>query len=203
MHKSLALFVGLVICSSVKAQTITDPDRVAEQLQFWTQTDADPVYYGEMMDGRGRHMACLELAFIKYEDHVLHYLHKMWPKHNGSCEYTDQTSRKVDNSQLCVADSEKPGPRATTTTRMTKQNINLDRSVFRTMDFPRRRAGQLLPCRGQTLAQAKELGYLGSAGIVSVKIENGQFKLQTTAPRIYRVRLQPTDPRDPPTDRVF
>lgn len=209
MHKGFVLLVGLAICSAAKAQstseeaqTITDPDRIVEQLQLWTQTDSDPVYYGEMMDPRGRHMACLELAFVKYEDHVLHYIHKMWPKRNGSCEYTDQTSRKVDNSQTCVADSEKPNPRAATTTLLTKQNINLDRSVFRTMDFPRRRAGQLLPCLGHTLLQAKRLGYLGSAGIVSVKIQNGQFKMQTTA-RIYRVRVQPMDPRHPPTDRVF
>jgi hypothetical protein len=131
MHKLLALLVGLSICSAAKAQTITDPDRIVQQLELWTQTDADPVYYGEMTDERGNHMACLELAFIKYENSVLHYIHKMWPKRNGSCEYTDQRSRKVDNSPTCVADSEKPNPRAPTTTLLTKQNINLDRSVFR------------------------------------------------------------------------
>jgi hypothetical protein len=86
---------------------------------------------------------------------------------------------------------------------LTKQNINVDRSVFREMNFPIRRAGQLSPCLGQTLQQAKRLGYLGSAGIVSVKIENGQFKMQSSAHRIYRVRLQPMDPRQPPTDKVF
>jgi hypothetical protein len=102
MHKSLALLVGLAICSAAKAQTITDPDDIVQQLQLWTQTDADPVYYGEMMDERGNHMACLELAFIKYENSVLHYIHKMWAKRNGSCEYTDQSSRKVDNSPICV-----------------------------------------------------------------------------------------------------
>ena len=176
MHKLLALLVGLAICSAAKAQTITDPDRIVQQLELWTQTDADPVYYGEMTDERRRHMACLELAFIKYENRVLHYIHKMWPKRNGSCEYTDQRSRKVDNSQTCVADSEKPNPRAATTTLLTKQNIDLDRSVFRAMDFPNRRAGQLSPCLGHTLQQAQRLGYLGSAGIVSVKIENGNSK---------------------------
>jgi hypothetical protein len=227
MLKSLALLVGLVICPAANAQTtppanaqtappasaqttppanaqtITDPDKIVQQLQLWTQVTADPVYYGEMTDEHGGHMACLEIAFIKYENGVLHYIHKMWAKHNGSCEYTDQTSRKVDNSPTCVADSEKPNPRATTTTLLTKQNINMDRSVFREMDFPNRRAGQLLPCLGQTLQQAKKLGYLGSAGIVSVKIDNGQFKMQSTANRIYRLRLQPTDPRHPPTDKVF
>ena len=68
MHKLLALLVGLAICSTAKAQTITDPDRIVQQLQLWTQTDADPVYYGEMTDERGNHIACLELAFIKYEE---------------------------------------------------------------------------------------------------------------------------------------
>ena len=228
MRKSLALLVGLVICSGALAQNTTapntaapstttpqnttphdtnNPDQVVAQLKLWNQTDSDPVtdpvYYGEMTDAQGGHMACLEVAFIKYENHVLHYSYKMWPKHNGSCEYTDQTTRKVDNSPTCVADSQKPNPRATTTTLLTKQNINMDRSVFREMDFPNRRAGQLLPCLGQTLQQAKKLGYLGSAGIVSVKIDNGQFKMQSTANRIYRLRLQPTDPRHPPTDKVF
>jgi hypothetical protein len=219
MRKSLALLVGLVICTAALAQNTTapnttapstttphntnDPDQVVAQLQLWTQGDPDPVYYGEMTDAQGGYMACLEVAFIKYENHVLHYSYKMWPKHNGSCEYTDQTTRKVDNSPTCVADSEKPNPRATTTTLLTKQNINMDRSVFREMDFPNRRAGQLLPCLGQTLAQAKKLGYLGSAGIVSVKIDDGQFKMQSTANRIYRLRLQPMDPRHPPTDKVF
>jgi hypothetical protein len=203
MRKPLALLLGLAICSAAKAQTVTDPDLIVQQFQLWTQVEADPVYYGEMTDDQGGHMACLELAFIKYENSVLHYIHKMWPKHNDSCEYTDQTTRKVDNSQTCVADSEKPNPRGTTTTLLTKQNINLDRSVFRTMDFPNRRAGQLLPCLGHTLQQARRLGYLGSAGIVSVKIENGQFKMQSTADRIYRVRVQPMDPRQPPTDKVF
>lgn len=203
MHKPLALLVGLAICSAANAQTITDPDRIVQQLELWTQTDADPVYYGEMTDERGNHIACLELAFIKYEDRVLHYIHKMWAKRNDSCEYTDQRSRKVDNSPTCVADSEKPNPRAPTTTLLTKQNINLDRSVFRAMDFPNRRAGQLYPCLGHTLRQAKQLGYLGSAGIVWVKIEDGQFKMRSTAHRIYRVRVQPMDPRQPPTDEVF
>jgi hypothetical protein len=71
------------------------------------------------------------------------------------------------------------------------------------MDFQNRRAGQLYPCLGRTLRQAKQLGYLGSAGIVWVKIENGQFKMRSTARRIYRVRVQPMDPRQPPTDEVF
>lgn len=203
MHKSLALLVGLAICSSAQAQPITDPDLVVQQLKLWTQGDPDPVYYGEMTDDRGVHMACLEVGFIKYESHDLHYIYKMWAKRNGSCEYTDQTTRKVDNSPTCVVDSEKPNPRALTTTLMTKQNINLALSVFREMDFANHRAGQLSPCLGQTLQQAKQLGYLGSAGIVSVKIENGQFKMQSTAHRIYRVRMQPMDPRHPPTDKVF
>ncbi|HUI15600.1 MAG TPA: hypothetical protein VL048_19250 [Xanthobacteraceae bacterium] len=203
MYKLLAVLVGLVICSAAQAQTITDPDSIVQQLKLWNQGDPDPVYYGEMTDERGIHMACLELAFIKYEDHVLHYIHKMWAKHNDSCEYTDQTTHKVDNSPLCVVDSNKPSPLANTTTLLTKQNIDLAHSVFREMDFSNRRAGQLSPCQGQTMQQAKQLGYLGSAGIVSVKIESGQFKMQSTAKRIYRVRLQPMDPRHPPTDKVF
>jgi hypothetical protein len=203
MHKPLAVLAGLAICSAAQAQTVTDPDLIVQQLQLWTQVDADPVYYGEMTDERGAHLACLEIAFIKYEGRILHYIHKMWAKRNDSCEYTDQTTRKVDNSPFCVVDSEKPNLLANTTTLLTKQNINLARSVFREMDFPNRRAGQLSPCLGQTLQQAKRLGYLGSAGIVSVKIENGQFKMQSTARRIYRVPVQPIDPRHPPTDKVF
>ena len=217
MRKLLALLFGVVICSAAIAQNTpapnpaphntTDPDQVVAQLKLWTKTDAeplpDPVYYGEMTDWNGGHMACLEVAFIKYEDHVLHYSHKMWAKHNGSCEYTDQTTHKVDNSPTCVADSNKPNPRANTTTLLTKQNIDVAHSVFRTMDFNNRRAGQLLPCLGQTLAQARALGYLGAAGIVSIRIQDGQFKMQSSAHRIYRLRLQPTDPRHPPADRVF
>lgn len=205
MLKRLALLVvGLTMCSAAaQAQAITDPDLVVQQLKLWNQGDPDPVYYGEMTDPRGVHMACLEVAFVKYEGHVLHYIHKMWAKHNGSCEYTDQKTHKVDNSGTCVIDSDKPNPRAPTTTLVTKQNITVDRSVFREMNFPIRRAGQLSPCMGQTLAQAKRIGYLGSAGIVSIKIENGQFKMQSTASRIYRLRLQPMDPRQPPADKVF
>lgn len=222
MRKLLALLIGVVICSAAiaqntttpnaaapntTAQNTTDPDQVVAQLKLWTKTDADPipdpVYYGEMTDWNGGHMACLEVAFIKYEDHVLHYSHKMWAKNNGSCEYTDQTTHKVDNSPTCVADADKPNPRANTTTRLTKQNIDVPKSVFRTMDFPNRRAGQLLPCLGQTLAQARALGYLGAAGIVSIRIQDGQFKMQSAAHRIYRLRLAPTDPRHPPTDKVF
>lgn len=226
MLKSLALLAGLAICSAAQAQTAqpatqpaaqpaaqpatpppphntTDPDEVVKQLQLWTQGDPDPVYYGEMMDARSDFLACLEVAFIKYDQGILYYAYKMWPKRNGSCEYTDQTTRKVDNSPTCVVDSQKPNPRATTNTLLTKQNINMDRSVWREMDFPHRRAGQLAPCMGQTLAQAKRLGYLGAAGIVSVKIQDGQFKMQSNANRIYRVRLQPMDPRHPPTDKVF
>jgi len=212
MRKLLALLIGVVICSAAiaqntTAQNTTDPDQVVAQLKLWTKTDADPipdpVYYGEMTDWNGGHMACLEVAFIKYEAGVLHYSFKMWAKHDGSCEYTDQTTRKVDNSPTCVADSEKPNPRAATTTLLTKKNIDVAHSVFRTMDFPNRRAGQLLPCLGQTLAQARALGYLGAAGIVSVRIQDGQFKMQSSANRIYRLRLAPTDPRHPPTDKVF
>src|SRR5215472_10942593 len=159
MRKLLALLIGcVVICSAAiaqntpapnpPAQNTTDPDQVVAQLKLWTKTDADPipdpVYYGEMTDWNGGHMACLEVAFIKYETGVLHYSFKMWAKHDGSCEYTDQTTRKVDNSPTCVADSEKPNPRAATTTLLTKKNIDVAHSVFRTMDFPNRRAGQLL-----------------------------------------------------------
>src|ERR1044072_7293319 len=36
MHKLLALLVGLSICSAAKAQTITDPDRIVQQLELWT-----------------------------------------------------------------------------------------------------------------------------------------------------------------------
>jgi len=65
------LLIGVVICSAAIAQNATalntapqnttDPDQVVAQLKLWTKTDADPVpdpvYYGEMTDWNGGHMA--------------------------------------------------------------------------------------------------------------------------------------------------
>ena len=195
MRKLLALLIGVVICSAAiaqntTAQNTTDPDQVVAQLKLWTKTDADPipdpVYYGEMTDWQGGHMACLEVAFIKYESGVLHYSFKMWAKHNGSCEYNDQTTRKVDNSPTCVADSEKPNPRAATTTLLTKKNIDVAHSVFRTMDFPNRRAGQLLPAWAKPWRRRKR-------SAISVPRASFRSEFKTVNSRCNRRRIGSTD----------
>ena len=81
-----ALVIVFGTLSVAGAQTITNPDEVASRLHFWAQESGEPVYYGEVrnVDARGMrilgHYQCLALAFIKYENGVIHYAHKMWSK---------------------------------------------------------------------------------------------------------------------------
>lgn len=193
------MVVGTV--SAAGAQTITDPNEIASRLQFWSQVPNDPVYYGEVrtVDARNRqvggHYQCLALAFIKYEGGVFHYAHKMWSKsRDGSCHYEDVTSPKVGNHGACVRDTDAGFGRAVGTARMTKDNIDYARSIFRTIDTKTRQVGETAACippRGAT------------AGLLSIRIEDGRFKVLTNRPLHYEVNINPQDPRNPPTAPVF
>ncbi len=183
------------------AQTITDPNEIASRLRFWAQEAGDPVYYGEVrsVDRRSMrplgHYQCLALAFIKYENGVFHYAHKMWSKSaDGSCHYEDVTSRKVGNHGACVRDTNAGFGRAVGTARMTKGNIDYARSIFRTIDTNARRVGETASC-----VPPRGVG----AGLYSMRIENGRFKVMTNRPLNYEVNIEAQDPRNPPTNPVF
>lgn len=196
---AVVLFSGLT--SMANAQTITDPNEVASRLHFWAQEQGEPVYYGEVrnVDARTKqvlgHYQCLALAFIKYENGVIQYAHKMWSKSpDGSCHYEDVTSRKVGNHGLCVKDTEAGFGTAVGTARMTKENIDFAHSIFRTIDTRTRQVGETAAC-----VPPKGVG----AGLYAMKIENGRFKVITTRPLDYEVSIEPQDPRKPPTKPVF
>jgi len=183
------------------AQTVTNPNDVAAQLHFWAQDSGSPVYYGEVrnVDPRSKqilgHYQCLALAFIKYENGVFSYAHKMWSKSaDGSCHYDDVTSRKVGNHGACVRDSEAGFGAAIGTARMTKNNIDYMHSIFRTIDTNARRVGETPAC-----VPPNGVG----AGLFSMKIEEGRFKLISTRPLDYEVNIQVQDPEHPPTKPVF
>jgi hypothetical protein len=183
------------------AQTITDPAQSAAKLHFWTQESGSPVYYGEVRDVDARtkqvlgHYQCLALAFIKYENGVFYYAHKMWSKSaDGSCHYEDVTSRKVGNHGLCVKDSEAGFGAAIGTARMSKDNIDYMHSIFRTVDTNTHRVGETAAC-----VPPNGVG----AGLYSLKIENGRFKVISTRPLDYEVNIEPQDPAHPPTVPVF
>jgi len=196
---SIFLFVGTA--SGAGAQTITDPAEVAARLHFWAQDASQPVYYGEVrnVDARSKrilgHYQCLALAFIKYENGVFYYAHKMWSKsRDGSCHYDDVTSKKVGNHGACVKDTDAGFGLAVGTARMTKANIDYEHSIFRTIDTKTRRVGETAAC-----VPPKGAG----AGLYSLKIENGRFKVITTRPLDYEVNIEPQDPEHPPTRPVF
>jgi hypothetical protein len=196
---SIMAIMGMI--SVADAQTITDPNEIASHLQFWAQVTGDPVYYGEVLNVDPRtkevlgYYQCLELAFIKYEGGVFYYAHKMWSKSaDGSCHYDDVTSRKVGNHGACVKDTDAGFGAAIGTVRMTKDNIDYMHSIFRTVDTNTRRVGEVAACippNGVT------------AGLVSIKIEDGRFKLMTDRPLDYEVNMNAQDPAHPPTDPVF
>lgn len=194
------IMVVLGAASAAGAQTITDPTEVAAHLHFWANETGDPVYYGEVrnVDPRSMrilgHYQCLALAFIKYEGGVFYYAHKMWGKSSGSCHYDDVTSRKVGNHGACVKDSEAGFGAAVGTALMTKENIDYEHSIFRTIDTNTRRVGETAAC-----VPPKGVG----AGLVSIKIENGRFKLISNRPLDYEVNIDPQDPKHPPTKPVF
>ena len=198
------IFVVMVVLglgSSAVAQTITDPNEIASHLRFWVQETGDPVYYGEVknVDAQSKRVLgyyqCLALAFIKYEGGVFYYAHKMWGKsRDGSCHYDDVTSFKVGNHGFCVKDTNAGFGRAIGTARMTKDNIDYTNSRFRTIDTNTRRVGETAACippRG------------ASAGLYSLKIEDGRLKIMSTRPLDYEVNINFQDPHHPPTSPDF
>lgn len=202
MWKAVSAIIAFLCCiSSVQAETVTDPDQVASRLKFWTQEAGEPVYYGEVKNVSKQnkkilgHYQCLALAFIKYENGVIHYAHKMWAKsRDGSCHYEDVTSRKVGNHGLCVKDTNAGFGKAVGTARMTKDNIDYLHSTFRTIDTKTRRVGETAACVPPNGA---------GAGLFSLSIVDGRFRVITTRPLAYEVNIIPQDPRHPPTDPVF
>ena len=202
MWKAMVSVLAVVgIASAAGAQTITDPAEIASHLHFWAQESGSPVYYGEVRDVDAQnkqilgHYQCLALAFIKYENGVLYYAHKMWSKSaDGSCHYDDVTSRKVGNHGACVKDSEAGFGAAIGTAKMSKDNIDYMHSIFRTVDTNTRRVGETAAC-----IPPNGVG----AGLYSLKIVNGRFQLISTRPLDYEVNIEPQDPLHPPTKPVF
>lgn len=201
MWKLIPIVLASSLATMAQAQTITDPDEIASKLKFWSQETNDPVYYGEVRNVDRRtmtgtsHYQCLALAFIKYEAGVFQYAHKMWAKSpDGSCHYENVTARKVGNHGICVRDTNAGFGSAIGTARMTKDNIDYAHSMFRTVNTRTRRVGEVAACvppRG------------AGAGLYSLRIENGRFKVITTRPLDYEVSIEPQDPRNPPTKPVF
>ncbi len=195
-----AAVIGLQLVSGARAQTISNPSEIASHLHFWANEPGDPVYYGEVRNVSKQgtvlgHYQCLALAFIRYNGGVFQYAHKMWSKSpDGSCHYEDVTSTKVGNHGACVKDTNAGFGRAVGTALMTKANIDIDHSRFRTIDTNTRRVGETAAC-----VPPKGVG----AGLRSIKIENGRFKVMTTAPLNYEVSIDPQDPTKPPTKPVF
>jgi hypothetical protein len=202
MWKAVVSIMAILGATSVaRAQTITDPTEIASHLHFWSQEAGDPVYYGEVRDVDAQrkqilgHYQCLALAFIKYENGVFYYAHKMWSKSaDGSCHYEDVTSRKVGNHGACVKDSEAGFGAAIGTARMTKDNIDYMHSITRTVDTNTRRVGETAAC-----IPPNGVG----AGLYSLKIINGRFQVITTRPLDYEVNIDAQDPQHPPTKPVF
>jgi hypothetical protein len=202
MWRLLAALVTLFGTESMAgAQTITNPDEVASHLHFWAQEGGEPVYYGEVRSVDARrmrilgHYQCLALAFIKYENGVIYYAHKMWSKSpDGSCHYEDVTSRKVGNHGICVKDTDAGFGTAVGTARMTKENIDFAHSIFRTIDTKARRVGETAAC-----VPPRGVG----AGLYAMEIENGRFKVITNRPLDYEVSIDAQDPHNPPTKPVF
>lgn len=204
MLKSIALAVSLLMLAlapGAKAETITDPKEVASRLHFWADEAGSPVYYGEVrnVDARTKqplgHYQCIAIAFIKYENGVFQYAHKMWSKSpDGSCHYDDVTTRKVGNHGICVKDTDAGFGFAVGTARMTKDNIDYEHSKFRTIDTNARTVGETPAC-----VPPKGVG----AGLYSMTIEDGRFKLISTRPLDYEVSIEVQDPAHPPTKPVF
>jgi hypothetical protein len=150
----------------------------------------EPVYYGEVREVSKKtkqvlgHYQCLAIAFIKFEDGVFQYAHKMWDKSkDGFCHYEDVTSKKVGNHGACVKDSEAGFGKAVGTAHMSRGIDTNKRSV------------------GETAACIPPNGAL--AGLYSIKIEDGRFKLISTYPLDYEVDIEPQDPQNPPTKPVL
>ena len=203
MWKAIVSIAVVILATApmARAQTITDPTEVASRLRFWAQETGEPVYYGEVRSVNPQnmqvlgHYQCLAIAFIKYEGGVIHYAHKMWGKSSdGSCHYDDVTSVKVGNHGACVRDTNAGFGRAIGTALMTKDNIDYMNSIFRTVDTNTRRVGETAAC-----IPPNGVG----AGLFSIKIEDGRFKIMTTRPLDYEVNIDAQDPQHPPTEQVF
>jgi hypothetical protein len=202
MYKAIASFLLVLGTAPMAgAQTMTDNADIAAHLHFWAREKGDPVYYGEVrnVDARNKrilgHYQCLALAFIDYQGGVFQYAHKMWSKsRDGSCHYEDVTSRKVGNHGACVKDTKAGFGAAIGTALMTKDNIDYQHSIFRTIDTNTRVVGETAKC-----VPPKGVG----AGLFSIKIENGRFQLISTRPLDYEVNIAPQDPLHPPTKPVF
>jgi hypothetical protein len=102
--------------------------------------------------------------------------------------------RQVGNHGACVKDTEAGFGTAVGTARMSKSNIDYMHSIFRTVDTNTRRVGETAAC-------IPPKGAL--AGLISIKIEDGRFKLISTRPLDYEVNIEPQDPQSPPTKPVF
>ncbi len=196
-----ALLVTSALSSAASAQAVTDIAEIASRLHFWAQDAGEPVYYGEVrnVDPRSMrplgHYQCLAIAFVKQENGVFTYIHKMWAKSpDGSCHYEDVTLRKVGNHGVCVKDSEAGFGLAVGTARMTKANIDWQHSIPRTVDTATRRVGETPAC-----VPPAGVG----AGLHSIKIEDGRLKIMTTRPLDYEVSIEPQDPQHPPEKPVF
>jgi hypothetical protein len=77
---------------------------------------------------------------------------------------------------------------------MSKSNIDYMHSIFRAVDTKTRHVGETAAC-------IPPKGAL--AGLYSVRIEDGRFKLISTRPLDYEVNIEPQDPKKPPTKSVF
>lgn len=197
----VSIMIVLGVTSAAGAQTITDPNEIASHLRFWATDPGEPVYYGQVRNVNAAtrtimgYYQCLALAFIKYENGVFYYAHKMWAKSaDGSCHYDDVTTRKVGNHGYCVKDTDAGPGTAIGTARMTKENIDYQNSTFRTIDTNTRRVGETGACIPPNGA---------SAGLFSLKIVDGRFQVISTRPLDYEVNMNAQDPQHPPTDPVF
>ena len=205
---------------------------IVRQIEFWNfSNDFAPVYFGEVTNLKGWHHRCLALAFFKAKNGKIHYAHKMWGRVNGSCLYNQvdpsiDANHVVDNATACVIDQDRRKGEIKTTRRMSMENLKVIPSpqgkmpnVFRIVDFKNGRAGQFRRCpkfppydkvHQGALVTAAKLGksnYTGTTGLVSVKIINGRFKMQTKAKLIYDVNLDYVDTSDGrqtlPTEDVY
>jgi hypothetical protein len=187
---------------AAQSETITDPDAIAARLRFWATDSGSPVYFGEVrnVDAGSRrvlgHYQCLAIAFIRYESGVFQYYHKMWARDaSGSCRYDDLASRPVGNRGLCVRDSDAAGPgRAPSTRRIGKDNLDWQNGRFRTIDTRTRRVGETAACVPPNGA---------AAGLFSLQIVDGRFRLITTRPLSYELNMTPQEGSSPPGAPVF
>jgi hypothetical protein len=80
------------------------------------------------------------------------------------------------------------------TAAMSKDNIDYEHSIFRTIDTNTRIVGETAAC-----VPPKGVG----AGLYSLKIVNGRLQVISTRPLDYEVNMNAQDPHHPPTDPVF